>query len=201
MKQAQVFLGGEAGAWLRRNNSKLPTETDPVFRLIKDSGINPTSALEVGCANGWRLRKLQEEFGCKIFGVDPGAKTIDPLWMRKGTADDLRPQPDGSVDLLIYGFCLYLCDREDLFKIAAEGDRVLKDGGYLIVHDFHAAAPHARHYKHRAGVFSYKTDHSKLWLGNPAYNVFRRLFVGEGDELTSVVFLKKNLKAAWPVHD
>ena len=35
-----------------------------------------------------------------------------------GTAKAL-PLVERSVGLLIYGFCLYLCDRDDLFRMAA----------------------------------------------------------------------------------
>ena len=45
-----------------------------------------------------------------------------------GTADKL-PFEDQSVDILVYGFCLYLCDREDMFNIAAEANRVIKSSG------------------------------------------------------------------------
>ncbi|MGB6911936.1 MAG: hypothetical protein WBE42_04170 [Pseudolabrys sp.] len=65
------------------------------------------------------------------------------LWnCHRATADDLSAFGPDTIDLLIYGWCLYLCDREDLFKIVTEGDRILKDSGYLVVYDFHAAARH-----------------------------------------------------------
>ena len=41
-----------------------------------------------------------------------------------------------SVDLLIYGFCLYLCDRDYPFMIVAEAHRVLKPQAWLAILDF-----------------------------------------------------------------
>ncbi|MFZ0260417.1 MAG: hypothetical protein WAL36_10665 [Pseudolabrys sp.] len=68
---------------------------------------------------------------------------LTKLWnCHRATADDLSAFGPDTIDLLIYGWCLYLCDREDLFKIVTEGDRILKDSGYLVVYDFHAAARH-----------------------------------------------------------
>jgi ubiquinone/menaquinone biosynthesis C-methylase UbiE len=43
---------------------------------------------------------------------------------KQGTADEL-PFPNNSFDIVVFDFCLYLCDRLDLFKITAEADRVL----------------------------------------------------------------------------
>ena len=78
-----------------------------------------------------------------------------------------------------------------------EGDRILQEDGYLIVHDFHSENPFKRAYKHREGIFSYHMDHAQLWLANPAYTLFRRYMHGE----TSVTILHKNTEEAWPLHD
>ena len=201
-KQSAVFLETEGAAWLRRNLTKLADPAnDPVIATMKASGIIPRIILEVGCANGWRLRQFQKTWPCIVAGIDPGVLNVDPLWMDRGTADNLSMHLTGRFDTVVYGFCLYLCDREDLFKIVAEGDRVLKDGGHLIVYDFHADTPFARHYAHYAGVHSYKMDYAKLWLSNPAYSVVRRERHGLDDDKTCVTIMKKNLTAAWPIHD
>lgn len=200
--QSKAFLEGEGEAWLKRNKGKLPVEDDPVlFALEMYPEINPKKVLEIGCADGWRLKKLQSIYKCEITGVEPGAVHGGGEWIYRGTADDLpfSQQSRAAFDLVIYGFCLYLCDREDLFRIAAEGDRVLKDRGYLVVYDFHAPRPFAREYVHRKPLKSYKMDYSKLWLANPAYSLVTRQYFGSDDDQTSVVILQKDIGAAWPI--
>ena len=88
--------------------------------------------------------------------------------LRTGTADEL-PYDDASFDVVWFGFCLYLVDRTLLMRTVSEADRVLRDGGVLAIVDFEPEAPCARPYSHRPGLLSYKMDHSRLFLANPAY--------------------------------
>lgn len=190
MKQSDIFLEGEGKAWLDRNKDKLG-KTDPVMDAMDRAGLVRGNVLEIGCSDGWRLRKLHEIGWC-AYGVDPLGHELGCI--SRGTADDL-PHITGSMDVVIYGFCLYLCDREDLFKIASEGDRVLKDGGYLIIYDFANIVPVKKPYHHKEGVFSYKMEHERLWLWNPAYSLHSRATL---EDNTSVVILHKRLASAWP---
>jgi ubiquinone/menaquinone biosynthesis C-methylase UbiE len=83
------------------------------------------------------------------------------LSVQQGTADVL-PFDDNSYNIVIFGFCLYLCDREDLFRIASTADRVLRDSGWLFILDFFSPLPCAKTYHHRPGVLSYKMDYRTL---------------------------------------
>lgn len=198
MRQAAVFAFGEGAAWLKRNEKKLTGNDDPVIQAIDTYKIKPKRILEVGCANGWRLDLLQAKFKSALCGgIDPGidspisrGRTV----IEYGTAEKLGFLA-GSFDLLIYGWCLYLCDPEDYFEIVKEGDRVLKDGGYLIVHDFADEHPYKVPYKHKKGLFSHHYDFSRLWLSHPAYSLYGRT-IQEG---TCVTILQKDLKNAFQV--
>lgn len=196
MKQAQTFLMGEGDAWFNRNKKKLPPAHDLILTLIALNRVKPSRALEVGCADGWRLRELSSLYKCEVAGIDPGKSDI--AWIEQGTADHL-PYKDGAFDFVIYGFCLYLCDREDLFKIVTEGDRVLADGGHLMIHDFHPEYSHKRVYHHCNNVYSYKMDYSALWLANPAYKLVTRMITGAIDS-ESVSLLKKDIAGGWPLN-
>ena len=88
----------------------------------------------------------------------------------QGTADRL-PYRDGLFDVVVFGFCLYLCDREDLFRIASEADRVLNDQGWLIIHDFYSPVPTRRDYHHKTGIYSYKMDYKTLFEWHPSIHV------------------------------
>ena len=199
MKQSEIFLTGEGRAWTERNKHKLPPAIDPVLNAIKTVGLDPDNLLEIGCGNGWRLAALEEAIpGTRAYGIDPAVTDQRDPQVVYGTANRLPNNWTEQFDLVIYGFCLYLTDREDLFRIASEGDRILADGGHLIVHDFAPEKPCSRPYEHRNGVTSYKMDYSLLWLGNPAYRIVYSSVDGTNSDATSVTILKKDLQAAWP---
>jgi SAM-dependent methyltransferase len=193
MKQKYIFLESEGNAWFERNREKLGRD-DPVSDLIEHIGLVPTNVLEVGCANGWRLAKLRDKYGCDVMGIEPSLKAgVEAAALGipvfQTTASTLPFAPE-TFDLVIFGFCLYLTDPSDWLRIAAEADTVLEEGGHIIIHDFESFAPHARSYKHRDGIVSYHVDWAKLWLGHPGYHVVRRTFSTQHD---TVVVLRKAL--------
>ena len=126
--------------------------------------------------------------------------------LQVGTADEL-PFDLGSFDMVIFGFCLYLCDRQDLFKIAYEADRCLRNEGSLIIMDFYPPFAYRNRYSHYEGIFSYKMDYSQMFAWNPAYaEVSKIVFTHSGftlrdvpDEKVAVVVLRKNHRQAYPI--
>ena len=55
------------------------------------------------------------------YGIEPSAQAVAAACAKginvmQGTADVL-PFDNQSFDIVIFGFCLYLCDREDLFEL------------------------------------------------------------------------------------
>jgi ubiquinone/menaquinone biosynthesis C-methylase UbiE len=176
--QKDIFCEGEANAWYDRNYdnvSVFDSDRDPIIRNVV-SYLRPGMAIaEVGCALAGRLNALVEMAQGRGLGLDPSEKAISDasirypeLQLSRGTADVL-PWEDRAIDILIYGFCLYLCDRADLFRIAAEGDRVLSEGGIIVIFDFKPPFPYKNRYMHRDGSFSYKLDYSSLWSWNPDF--------------------------------
>lgn len=202
------FSQNDGDAWWRRNSEKVGLGVDPVIQAIKDHDIFPKKVFEIGCANGWRLKLLREQFGCECWGCDISHEAIaanvdkeNRVYWREATR--LKQIPQGF-DMVIYGFCLYVCDPKDLFRIANEGDRILKNEGHLVIHDFLPEHPHSRIYRHDPDLRSNKMDYAKLWLANPAYSlVSRRVYPHEhGEEITedtrtAVTILRKNLTTAF----
>lgn len=183
-KQSTVFLQSEADAWYERNRTQIARQdfsADPICRAVLDiEGANlsaqPLSILEVGCGEGRRLAWLAEHAGALVHGLEPSAKAVtaaidNGVAAVQGTADAL-PYADATFDVLVFGFCLYLCDPQDLFKIACEADRVLKRDAWLIIHDFHAPSPIRRDYHHKAGLYSHKMDFRKLFDWHPGYSCY-----------------------------
>lgn len=198
-RQSEIFLDGEGDAWLARNRDRLG-ESDPVCDIIDHLGLKPTRALEIGCANGWRLQKLQRQHSCAIRGIDPSIEAVERAWsvdITLGTADNLLSAND-EFDMVIFGFALYLCDRSDLFQIVSESDRVLRDGGNLIIHDFITPdAPYSTPYEHKAGVLSYHMDNAALWLAHPWYRKVAEQAFPQRSE--SVTVLRKDCGKGFPV--
>lgn len=206
-KQAKAFLNKEGDEWYARNFLKLEgVKEEPIGKLLRDQKIDPQGAgiLEYGCANGWRLQNICEKFGAHGFGVDPSKTAIEngkarytDLTLIQGTATDPGPIK-GAMAIVIYGFCLYLADREDLFEIASRGHQSLAEGGYLVIHDFDPEHPYKVRYHHCEDemLFSYKQDYSKLWLANPAYSLVTKQVLGDG---TAIWLLRKNTVEGYPV--
>lgn len=204
------FSADDADQWFERNRDKMLANVanDPVLKAIEDIGLSPDSyVLEVGCSNGWRIAAIADKYKCACDGVDPSMIALEDgikrycdgpdITLNHGESHDLEFL-DTQWDTIIYGFCLYLCDRKHLMTIVQQGDKMLVDGGHLIIYDFHSEDAHSRVYKHNPALRSYKMDHSKLWLANPAYSLVRRII--NSDE-TSVTVLKKNLKDAFPLRE
>jgi SAM-dependent methyltransferase len=200
-RQEDAFLNGEGDAWFERNHEPDATFADPVMDVMRGA-IYPHDVLEVGCGTGWRLFRLKNAYPCSVQGIEPSQKAVEfakraySLDIIHGTALDMAQIARNSCDLIIFGFCLYLVDRDELLWIAAFADQILKDDGHIIIHDFCPPSPYSRPYHHKAGVMSYKQDYSKLWLGSPSYGLIGGGIVGEDFE--SITVLKKRMAHAWP---
>ena len=212
--QRDIYLIQEGDAWFARNRAVLHSDRydkDPVVTELRKAVFRPTAILEIGCSDGWRLARLSKEYRARAAGIDPSGQAIMQarssfagIDFRRGTADAL-PFEDARFDLVIYGFCLCCCDRKDLFRIVAEGDRVLKDGGLLTIYDFYVQKPHCRVNQHDKKLLTYKMNHAALFMCNPAYDllsieVITPETLGDPDDHTSaVVLMKKNVCESFPL--
>jgi len=212
--QKKIFLESEADAWFKRNKNilsdrdystedSLISVVSEIIVLCETKEPSEIKILEIGCGDGRRLAWIAENFGCDVYGIEPsGAAVIEAkkrgINAERGTADVL-PYQNEMFDVVIYGFCLYLCDREDYFRIAYEADRVLKKNSWLLIMDFFSPMPIQTEYKHRAGVYTTKMDFKKLFDWHPAYtNYFHRInhhisgrFTDDKNEWVGISCLRK----------
>lgn len=205
MSQADTFFDSEGDAWLKRNAKDFPIQDDLLLTAFDQlvGGLSKYSrVLEIGCSNGWRLEKIRELYGCEtLAGVDPSDKAIDAA-REKGIRAERNnaaflPFANGAFDVVIFGFCLYLCDRESLFFAAAEADRVLSDSGLVAILDFSAPAfPGKVKYKHKEGLWSYHQDYDQMFLWSPAYS--KILDIHSKDGQTKATLIRKNIERGWP---
>lgn len=214
--QATRWHQSEADEWHQRNKAKVSAENDPVIKAIVDCGIYPETVFEVGCGSGYRLAAMKDSWGAKVWGCDLSTQAIAHGMAQYGKEGDfhigwreaknLKGVPTSGFDMVIYGFCLYACDPDELFQIVREGDRILKDGGYLVVYDFLPDHPHSRNYKYDRMLRTYKHDYSKLWLGHPYYRLHKQVVMpheaGEeinNDTRVAVTILRKDTEGGFPL--
>lgn len=206
IKQSELFLQGAGDAWHERNRDK-PRVPDPVLGAIEACKLQPKTVLELGCGNGWRLAEIDRLYKpLHLAGYDTSERATQerliPNVFQNDALAALEKIKAGFYELVIFGFCLYLVDREDLMMIAAHADRVLKDGGHIIIHDFIPDKAHKRPYAHKEGVWTYKEDYSRYW---PNYKHRRGMIYGDKDngkwnwDTTTIVSVsQKNMAEAYP---
>jgi SAM-dependent methyltransferase len=220
--QKDTFLQSEGNAYFKRNGTvhtdlEDKAGLDPLLRVYRKLALAPKSVLEIGASTGWRLECLRLEHPrARYYGLDPSSDAVAAgrahfpgLHLEVGTADTL-PFGDNSMELIAFGFCLYLCDRADLFRIASEADRVLAPGGTIAIYDFDSARPYRNPYTHRDGLWSYKMKYEAMFIWNPAYRIVAQEFFTHSldsaggcgnlpdDDRLAVTVLSRDLNSAWP---
>jgi ubiquinone/menaquinone biosynthesis C-methylase UbiE len=214
-EQKKIFTAVEGDRWFARNADSEEYRSlskDKLVEVMEHIELTPKKVLEVGCSSGHNLHWIQQVFQAECYGIDPskdaiqaGQEAYPALSLQVATAESL-PFDDHSFDTLIFGFCLYLCDRRDLFKIAHEADRCLKNHGTLIIKDFYPPFAYKNTYAHCDGVYSYKMDYSQMFRWNPEYaEVANVVYSLDGfrnrdipDEKVAIVVLRKNTQSAYP---
>lgn len=196
--QKSVFLGSEGDQWYDRNQHFLDANRaiadDPTSRGLERVGVHPQRVLEIGCATGWRLDALRKTYRCEAYGIEPSQKAIDSgkqmfpqVNFVRGTADHL-PFDDGKFDLVLFGGTIAWCDPADLFRIAAEADRVLQSPGVLSLCEFCTPVPYKNQYLHTEGLNTHKMDYGRAFGWHPAYSMlyFEMFPFGEGDMIQEI---------------
>lgn len=215
IKQSQIFIQGEGDSYFQRNQNNMESAIDQysIEKLIDSLSpfkSNIHQILEIGCSTGNKLRRLCEFFDANGLGIDPSGKAIEVgnqenkkearenVRLQVGTADIL-PLEDQSMDLVFFGFCLYLLDRSDIFKAIAEADRVLKPGGFIAILDFDPNGRSKNHYSHKEGIYSYKNAYADLFTGSGHYYLVSKhsmshsntFFVSDNNERVALQILYK----------
>lgn len=214
--QSKIFLESEGDCWYDRNKSVIEKQvsfcdTAVIKRALETYRSSINHVLEIGCGNGVKLADICSFFDCVGYGVDPSSNAVKNGNIKFGN-NDLKltvstsaklPYQDNFFDLVHFGFCLYVVDRDEIFKTISEADRVLKKGGFLTIVDFDPVQRHKRAYDHKAGVFSYKTSYSDFFTVSGHYFLVHKEsfshknnhFTTESDDRLSVCVLYKEVDA------
>lgn len=218
--QKEAFIKYEADAWFDRNKEYLShykAEEDKVVNLIQKYDVQPTSVLEIGCSAGYRLNGIRSiHKNCKVQGIEPSQKAIDfgkgnfpEVDFVQGTADNLSAFASNSMDVVIVGFVFYVIDREIVFKVISEIDRVLKNGGLLIIIDFFSETSLKTQYQHIKdfSAYSFKQNYYEIFTASKLYYLLDKSTLNhESKKLDasedyfnkySITMLKKDILASY----
>ncbi len=167
----------------RRISSNIPNEervkSDLVLKLMKRNELAPGKVAEIGACNGFRLGKISREHACECVAFEPSEKAISngkkkyPEVIFKGNIAAKLDAPDACFDIVIVYFVLHWVDRKTLLRSIAEIDRILMDGGYLILGDFNVPFAQKRKYHHikEKDVWTYKQNYWDIFLETNLYEL------------------------------
>ncbi|MEI7814197.1 MAG: class I SAM-dependent methyltransferase [Coriobacteriia bacterium] len=186
--QDEVFLENEGDNWFRRNRGALhgARSTDWPVELIGMLGdlSRIQSVAELGCSTGYRLDELRRRMPKVVrwAGIDASAEAVaegmercNGVELAQGLLSGIPLE--GEFDLVIVNFVLHWVDRRTLVRSLAEIDRVVADGGLLVLGDFLPGYPQRRAYHHLpdAGVFTYKQDYARTFEALGVYREVARV--------------------------
>ena len=179
--QEAVFAASEGDRWFHRNKAALDRfdpATDPPMRLVALYGLAPRRIAEIGAANGYRVAAIARRLGteravaAEVSGAairDGRARFPDVQFLQAAiTAVPLQE----AFDLVIVNFVLAWVDRRHLLRAVAEVDRLVADGGYLLIGDFlpsgRARVPY--HHLPKQRLYTYKQDYAAAFLASGLYH-------------------------------
>ena len=194
MNQDKIFFAKEGDNWFKRNRQDIHDDrfSDPVLALLAQYKLKPKKVLEVGAANGWRLAKIADSYGSQCIGIEPskaavadGKKRFKKIALKTGLASALPVNEE--FDLVIVHYVLHWVSREELMGAVVEIDRVVADGGYLVIGDFDPFYPTRTRYHHLPNdeVYTYKLDYANIFAATALYrSIARMTFLHENHEIT-----------------
>jgi SAM-dependent methyltransferase len=176
--QDEIFTASEADQWFERNKHVLErlNDNDIPLRLVELYKLAPKTVLEIGAANGYRVAEIARRTGARAAAIEPSPRAIEDgrarfpqVEFHQGQARELPVA--GPFDLVIVNFVLHWIDRRNLLRCVAEIDRVVADGGFLVIGDFHPWHPARNKYHHLpdANVLTYKQDYAQLFVASELY--------------------------------
>jgi len=204
-KQEDYYFKIESDAYFRRNlpamEQKGPETSGTrqvlsgnlrLIELAERANIKPKLMVDIGGSNGYFASAFQKNFGCKAILIEPSKKAVafasknyPNIKSIRGLASKL-PLPDNSVDVVVLKGVLCWIGRESLLKAVAEIDRVLVEGGHLLISDFHPDFQRKTINSHVSdgSIFCFKTDHSRIFTDSGLYSaIASEVFIDENDVL------------------
>jgi SAM-dependent methyltransferase len=188
--QTGLFVDFEGDNWYRRNRAALERfdpSADPAMQMIRQHVAAPRSVIEIGASNGGRVDAIVQATGARGVAVEPSPEAIADGRRRyprveflQGAAHEVPVH--GTFDLVIANFVLHWISRGLLLRSVSELDRLVSDGGYLLIGDFAPPAPARVAYHHLPDrdVFTYKQNYAELFASSGIYRLEGEILFGHG---------------------
>lgn len=209
-------IAQEADGYYARNRANQREFAGDYFQNYLRKHVRPgMRVLEVGCSSGYRLAALASD-GVDTYGIDPspaaiadGAARYPGVHLTVAGAHAL-PYDDAFFDLVYVPTVFYAIPRDLLLRSVSEIDRVLKDGGTLVIDDFFPETPYKRENRHAPGTYIYKQYYWETFSESYVYRIEEKLprvigsdapdpMLAGGDGACILVRLTKSLEENYPV--
>lgn len=204
MNQTKIFLKDEADNYFARNEkAHAAAKYDIVLDVYRRYfGKNKFDVLEIGCSDGWRLKKIKKEYGANVFGVEPSVKAVNKAKKDFGLRNIVASTADAfnfnrKFDLILAPFVFHWIDRSLLLSSVCNIDRHLNDGGFLLINDFWQNGFKKAGYHHRKDVkmWTYKQDYSKIFSSIGTYkNILHIIYDYEKGKQANGLYSLTDLK-------
>jgi SAM-dependent methyltransferase len=178
--QDRLFAEFEGDRWFRRNRDRLERfdpAADLPLRILDLYDLKPRSVVEIGACDGFRLAEMVRRYGARAVAVEPSHGAIQSGRRRFAQVEFVRGQAHGvplkgAFDLVVVNFVFHWLDRDHLLAAAAEADRLLADGGYLLLGDFCPANRVRTPYHHLPDqqAYTYKQDYGAIFRASGLYH-------------------------------
>jgi SAM-dependent methyltransferase len=180
LSQSEVFARSECDRWFARNKSALEQvdlDNDFPLKIMELYRLRPRRVLEIAAANGYRLAAIARRTGAEAVAVELSAAAVSDGKAKFPEVEFVHAAAhaiplDEPFDLVIVNGLFYVVDRTELLRSIAEIDRLVADGGFLILGDFLPANLLKVRYHHvpQGEIYSYKQDYSAAFLASGLYH-------------------------------
>lgn len=177
---SNIWKDFEGDNWFKRNKSYLEKKDlskDPIVKLIDLYDFKPTSIIDIGSSNGYRLKYLKDKYdSITNFAVDPSKEAIKDgiskypdLNFINCLGEDLKIEE--KFDLVIVNFVFHWVYRDNLFKFLYNIDSMIKENGFLIIGDFGVDSFIKREYSHlqESQFNTWKQSYDNIFISSGRY--------------------------------
>ena len=161
INQDNIFYKTEGDNYFKRNG---PRVNKSIFKAVKFLKPNSNSKIfEIGCGCGSTLKKINNHFNSKVFGLDTSEKAINyakkKLNLRNMFHDTfISFKTKEKFDVIITGGFLYVTPDHLLKKTLKRIFQLMKRNSFLIIWDYDTPYKYKNNWKYDRNIKSFKRN-------------------------------------------